>query len=105
MDSFCERALTVHMPMYRSLSGLAADEVYKCLEKENKVYMNMPGQNSEGISAQPIRLTIAGRDLPTLTVVDLPGMVRGNQQQLIPSAVRMRTALHYTVASRWMSLT
>lgn len=34
----------------------------------------MPGHNPAGVSAHPIRLTIAGRDLPTLTIVDLPGM-------------------------------
>ena len=41
---------------------------------ENDAYKKMPGHNPAGISAQPIRLTIAGRDLPTLTIVDLPGM-------------------------------
>ena len=40
---------------------------------ENDVYKKMPGHKSAGVSAQPIRLTIAGRDLPTLTIVDLPG--------------------------------
>ena len=96
MNIVCKKALTVHTPMYRSLNGLAADEVKRCLEKENEVYKNMPGQNSEGVSAHPIRLTIAGRDLPTLTVVDLPGIVTGNQQQNMSFAVRMQVALHFT---------
>ena len=53
---------------------LSAEEVRKYLEMENEAFQKMPGHNPAGISAQPIRLTIAGRDLPTLTIVDLPGM-------------------------------
>lgn len=53
---------------------LSAEEVRKYLIMENKAFKQMPGHNPAGISAQPIRLTIPGRDLPTLTIVDLPGM-------------------------------
>lgn len=52
---------------------LSAEAVRKYLIMENDAFEKMPGHPA-GISAQPIRLTIAGRDLPTLTIVDLPGM-------------------------------
>ena len=55
-------------------TSLYAEKVRDYLVLENMAYTKVPGQNPAGISAHPIRLTIAGRDLPTLTIVDLPGI-------------------------------
>ena len=42
-----------------------AESFSKYIADENKVY--------DGVSSVPIQLTLSGPDLPTLTLVDLPG--------------------------------
>lgn len=43
----------------------AAERISEYIRKENSYY--------EGVSSEPIQLTLSGPDLPTVTLVDLPG--------------------------------
>ena len=66
--------LETSAPAMCSLAG----SVLNYLKKENDVFLEHPdqnpsGPNPSGVSSLPVRLTISGPDLPTLTVVDLPG--------------------------------
>lgn len=58
--------------MLMMLGGDAAAEVTRYLKMENDACI-ASGENPSGVSANPVKLKVAGRDLPTLTLIDLPG--------------------------------
>ena len=49
----------------QQLCQCAAAKISQYIKKENEIV--------EGVTAEPIQLTLSGCDLPTLTLVDLPG--------------------------------
>lgn len=49
----------------RQLCQCTAAKIREYIKTENEIF--------EGVTAEPIQLTLSGCDLPTLTLVDLPG--------------------------------
>lgn len=47
------------------MTMFAAELISEYIKAENSYY--------EGVSSEPIQLTLSGPDLPTVTLVDLPG--------------------------------
>lgn len=77
------------------MTTFAAESISEYLKAENSYY--------EGVSSESIQLTLSGPDLPTVTLVDLPGMY-DTFLLVIPTAADEEQTIWHHQSDMWSCL-